>query len=63
MNEANLYVDSIGQIWKGRLDGETLHYAKLRGVTNGLVTGVIQPIWTLEVTEPDDDWLLIGKSI
>lgn len=59
-----LYIDKYGSLWRGPIQSEdNLHYAKLSGITNGLRTGIHRPIWVLEKTDADKDWLLVGNAL
>jgi hypothetical protein len=59
--ETCFYIDWEGHLWKGPVEGQNLHYARLYGVTNGLEAGVIEPIWVLERSHPDRTWLKITQ--
>ncbi len=61
--EIKLYVDLDGHIWRGpNSPEENLHYERLHGVTNGLKTGIIGPVWIDEKTYIDRTWLIIGTA-
>lgn len=54
----NLYVDRFGDIWKGPVGDENLHYARLEGRQADS-----SPCWVLYRSEPDPTWLCLGPVV
>lgn len=60
MDNEKYYVDAQGNLWRGYIASEDkLHYARFTGLTNGFAIGIVRPIWVLERSDPNPQWLYL----